>query len=105
MRVSVIKPAATKSIGEPIRQAYEPKKMKISSAHQGVPVAKGFMAPAEGVKFSSETIAFGSKPVATQGKKSIPNNYPPSESIILPEIDSEYPPSSPLPLKLFLCSG
>jgi hypothetical protein len=89
MRVSVIKAAPTKSIGEPIRQAYEPKKIKISSAHQGA-VAKGFMAPAEGVKFSSEAITFGSKPGATQGKKSIPNNYPPSESIILPEIDSEY---------------
>jgi len=54
------------------------------------------MAPAEGVKFSNDPIPFG-KPVApSQGKRSGPNNpqtqppYPPSESIILPEIDSEY---------------
>jgi hypothetical protein len=100
MRVSVInKQAPTKSIGEPIRHPYtaEPKKgiHKISLAHQyvaAVPPSKTFMAPAEGVKFSNDPIAFaaksGGQPV--QGKRSIPNNYPPSESIILPEIDSEY---------------
>lgn len=112
MRVSVIKQVypslyplnfqdvkPTRSIGEPIRQPYtaEPKKgIKISSAHQHVHPAKGFMAPAEGIKFSNDPIPFG-KPVApSQGKRSGPNNsqtqppYPPSESIILPEIDSEY---------------
>jgi len=96
MRVSVIKQGPTKSIGEPIRQAYtaEPKKgIKISSAHQHVIPAKTFMAPAEGVKFSNDPIAFASSKAGaqpTQGKRSIPNNYPPSESIVLPEIDSEY---------------
>ena len=96
MRVSVIKQAPTKSIGEPIRHPYtaEPKKgIKISSAHQHVIPAKTFMAPAEGVKFSNDPITFASSKVGaqpTQGKRSIPNNYPPSESIILPEIDSEY---------------
>lgn len=52
------------------------------------------MAPAEGVKFSNDPIPFG-KPVPSQGKRSGPltkeTPYPPSESIILPEIDSEYP--------------
>lgn len=91
----------TKSIGEAIRQPYtaEPKKsIKISSAHQHVHPAKGFMAPAEGVKFSNDPIPFG-KPAQSQGKRSGPAQpqpaketpYPPSESIILPEIDSEYP--------------
>jgi hypothetical protein len=55
------------------------------------------MAPAEGVKFSNDPIAFG-KPSQSQGKRSgvaAPQNpketpFPPSESIILPEIDSEY---------------
>ena len=88
----------TKSIGEAIRQPYtaEPKKgIKISSAHQHAHPAKSFMAPAEGVKFSNDPIPFG-KPVPSQGKRSGPltkeTPYPPSESIILPEIDSEYPP-------------
>jgi hypothetical protein len=92
----------TKSIGEAIRQPYtaEPKKgIKISSAHQHVHPAKGFMAPAEGVKFSNDPIPFG-KPAQSQGKRSGPGQpqpsketpYPPSESIILPEIDSEYYP-------------
>jgi len=89
----------TKSIGEPIRQPYaaEPKKgIKMSSAHQHVHPAKSFMAPAEGVKFSNDPIPFG-KPNASQGKRSGPGQpqppkdtlYPASESIILPEIDSE----------------
>lgn len=92
-------PKPTKSIGEAIRQPYtaEPKKaVKVSSAHQhSVHPAKSFMAPAEGVKFSNDPIPFG-KPVPSQGKKSGPltkeTPFPPSESIILPEIDSEYPP-------------
>lgn len=55
------------------------------------------MAPAEGVKFSNDPIPFGKPTAPSQGKRSGPNNpqtqtpYPPSESIILPEIDSEYP--------------
>jgi hypothetical protein len=55
------------------------------------------MAPAEGVKFSNDPIPFG-KPAQSQAKRSGPAQtqpaketpYPPSESIILPEIDSEY---------------
>lgn len=89
-----------KSIGEPVRQPYtaEPKKgIKISAAHQHALPAKNLMAPAEGVKFSNDPIPFG-KPAPSQGKRSGPGPmqntkepvYPPSESIILPEIDSEY---------------
>jgi hypothetical protein len=88
-----------KSIGEPVRQPYaaEPKKgIKISAAHQHPLPAKSFMAPAEGVKFSNDPIPFG-KPAPSQAKRSGPAQaqttketvYPPSESIILPEIDSE----------------
>ena len=103
----------TKSIGEPIRHPYtaEPKKgIKISSAHQHMHPAKGFMAPAEGVKFSNDPIPFGKPPTTTtssQAKRSGPlqppqqpqQPYPASESIILPEIDSEYfPPAVPHPL-------
>ena len=117
MRVSVVKQVPilthitltlkdvkpTKSIGEPIRHPYtaEPKKgMKMSSAHQHMHAAKGFMAPAEGVKFSNDHIPFGKPTTQTsQAKRSGPSQpqptttqqpYPPSESIILPEIDSEY---------------
>jgi hypothetical protein len=90
----------TKSIGEPIRQPYipEPKMgIKISSAHQHIHPPKGFMAPAEGVKFSNDPIPFA-RPATSQAKRSGPRQsqntkeapYPPSESIILPEIDSEY---------------
>ena len=85
-----------KSIGEPIRQPYtaEPKKgIKISSAHQHVHQVKNFMAPAEGVKFSNDPIAFGKPAAKRSGPPPPPKEsiYPPSESIILPEIDSEYP--------------
>ena len=56
------------------------------------------MAPAEGVKFSNEPIPFGKPSGPPQGKRSGPpppqpakeTIYPPSESIVLPEIDSEY---------------
>jgi hypothetical protein len=59
------------------------------------------MAPAEGVKFTNDPIPFG-KPPQSQPKRSGPLPiqapkepvYPPSESIILPEIDSEYIPGS-----------
>jgi len=88
-----------KSIGELVRQPFtaEPKKaIKISSAHKLAQPAKNFMAPVEGVKFSNEAIPFA-KSVTSQGKRSGPAPaqppkepiYPPSESIILPEIDSE----------------
>src|SRR5271154_3728064 len=101
----------TKSIGEAIRQPYtaEPKKgIKISSAHQHMHPAKGFMAPAEGVKFSNNPITFGKKHTTTtssQAKRSGPLQppqqpqlpSPASESIILPEIDSEYSPLPPPP--------
>jgi len=65
---------------------------------------KGFMAPAEGVKFSNDPIPFNKPPQTTsQAKRSGPlqppqqlqQPYPPSESIILPEIDSEYRPLLP----------
>lgn len=52
------------------------------------------------MKFSNDPIAFG-KSAASQGNRSGPGQpqniketpYPPSESIVLPEIDSEYFPS------------
>lgn len=56
------------------------------------------MAPAEGVKFTNDPIPFGKPRGPSQGKRSGPPPpqpakepiYPPSESIVLPEIDSEY---------------
>jgi hypothetical protein len=49
------------------------------------------MAPAEGVKFSNDPIAFGKPAAKRSGPPPLPKEsiYPPSESIILPEIDSE----------------